>query len=401
MFIRLAVKSLLNRKGSVLLTWLAMTVSLLLVLGVEHIKQQARTSFANTVSGTDLIVGAPTGHLNLLLYSVFHLGTPTRNIRWETYQALREQPGVDWALPISLGDSHQGYRVIGTAREYFNYFRYGRQHALQFHQGRPFQQVFDVVLGYDVAEQLGYQLGDEIVLSHGLVSTHFSRHDNHPFQVSGILAPTGTPVDRALYISLPGMAAIHRHDAHQHDPDNEQALTPASVTAVMLGLKSRQTAFKIQRTINNGQAEPLLAILPGVALTELWQMMSGLENLLRLIAILVIIATLLGLSAMLLASIRERSREIQLLRMIGAPPIFLFMLIELEAILIYACSLLTAFVLLYIGLTLASDHLAARFGLYISQNPWSENSLSLLVILLAATLLAAAIPSFSAYGRAR
>ena len=112
MFIRLATKSLLNRKGSVLLTILAMSVSIFVLLGVEHIRGQSKQSFNNTVSGVDLIVGARTGSLNLLLYSVFRIGSPTNNIAWDTYQSISNNAKVAWAIPISLGDSHQGYRVM-------------------------------------------------------------------------------------------------------------------------------------------------------------------------------------------------------------------------------------------------------------------------------------------------
>ena len=117
MFFRLAYKSLLDRKGSVLLTLLAISVSIFVLLGIEHIRHQAKESFGNTVSGTDLIVGARTGNLNLLLYSVFRIGNATNNIRWETYEEIASNPSVEWTIPISLGDSHRGYRVMGTSAD--------------------------------------------------------------------------------------------------------------------------------------------------------------------------------------------------------------------------------------------------------------------------------------------
>lgn len=409
MFFKLAYKSLLNRKNSVLLTILAMTVSIFVLLGVEHIRYQAKESFASTVSGVDMIVGARTGSLNLLLYSVFRIGAPTNNISWSSFEEISNSPKVKWAIPISLGDSHKGFRVMGTNQDYFEYFSYGDKHKLQFEQGKPFNSLFDVVLGSEVAKKLDYVLGEELILAHGMASTSFSLHDDRPFTVVGILAPTGTPVDQTLHISLEGIEAIHIDWKHgvkmpgkaiSNDKLEELKLKPNNITAFMLGLKSRMAIFAVQRDINQYKKEPLTAILPGVALSELWQMMNMLENTLRLISLLVLIAALLGLSAMLLASIRERSHEIQLLRVIGASPFFLFFLIELEALLISFISILLAVIILYASLGLVGDVLAANFGLHINAQFLSENIIYLLMLIIVSTLIAAAIPSFSMYKNA-
>ena len=408
--LNIAWQSLVNRKLTAFLTVLSIALSVALLLGVEKTRTSARSSFINSISGTDLIVGARSGSLNLLLYSVFRIGNPTNNISWQTYQQISSSRGVEWAVPISLGDSHKGYRVMGTSADYFKYFSYGQKRSLGFSQGREFQQLFDVVLGSEVAKQLDYQLGDKLVLAHGLASTSFSMHDDRPFQVVGILAPTGTPVDQTLHVSLAAIEAIHL-DWQQgvkipgRNISNEQLeaaqLQPKDITAFMLGLKSRITTFQIQREINNYRPEPLLAILPGVALSELWQMMGILEQTLKLISILVLVAALLGLSAMLLASIREREREIQLLRVIGASPLFLFLLIELEALLISLGSILLGTGLLYLCLIWVGDFLTSEFGLHISANILSPSSATLLALILLATLVAAAVPSLTAYWNAR
>lgn len=410
MFFRLAVKSLSDRKGSVLLALLAMSVSIFVLMGVEHIRHQAKQSFSNTVSGVDLIVGARTGSLNLLLYSVFRIGNPTNNIRWESFQDIASSPRVKWAIPLSLGDSHKGYRVLGTTTDYFDYFSYGEKRRLGFERGGPFSGVFDVVLGAEVARQLNYSLGDKLVLAHGVAATSFSLHDDRPFKVVGILAPTGTPVDQTLHVSLKGIEAIHIDWQHGvkmpgssvSDEDLVAAnLQPESITAFMLGLNSRMATFRVQREINEYPNEPLLAILPGVALSELWQMMGMLENTLLLVSVLVFIAACLGVSAMLLASMRERRREIQLLRVIGAPPGFIFLLIELEALLITVSGVLLGGGVLVGCLMLASDYLAARFGLHVSIGILTENSLYLVLLVLVVSTLVASVPALLGYSNAR
>lgn len=410
MFFRLASKSLFNRKGSVVLTIMAMSVSIFVLLGVEHIRSQTKESFNSTVSGVDLIVGARTGSLNLLLYSVFRIGSPTNNIDWQTYQTIAKKPKVAWAIPISLGDSHKGYRVMGTSADYFKHFSYGNKHQLKFTEGKPFSDLFDVVLGSEVARKLGYSLNDKIILAHGLGKTSFSLHDDSPFQVAGILASTGTPVDQTVHIGLQGIEAIHidwqqgvKMPGSNITTEQLQSLklNPKTITAFMLGLNSRMATFSLQRDINNHRKEPLSAILPGVALSELWQMMGVLENTLRLISVLILTAALLGLSAMMLASIRERQHEIHLLRVIGAPPSYLFLLIEMEALLISSVSIMIAISGLYLNLLVSGDFLVSNFGLHMSFTFFSGNNLIFTLLVIGATIIAAALPSFFAYKNAK
>lgn len=205
----LAYKSLTNRKATALLTILTVAISVILLLGVERIRTQAKSSFANTISGTDLIVGARSGSVNLLLYSVFRIGNATANIDWQSFEEISQDRSVKWAIPISLGDSHKGFRVLGTNNQYFEHFRYGSKQPLALNQGRPFDGLFETVIGSDVAKELGYQVGSEIIIAHGISDVAFSRHDNLPFTVVGIFEPTGTPVDKTVHVSLEAIEAIH------------------------------------------------------------------------------------------------------------------------------------------------------------------------------------------------
>lgn len=401
MLSKVAWKSLLNRKITVMLTVFSIAVSVFVLLGVEHIRQEAKSSFGKTVSGVDLIVGARTGQLNLLLYSVFRIGNATNNIGWQSYQAIAKQPQVAWTIPISLGDSHKGYRVMGTDKNYFTYFRYGDETQLGFYHGNSFKNIFEAVVGAEVAKKLGYQIGDKIILSHGVGEVSFAQHDQHPFTVVGILESTGTPVDQTVHVSLEGIEAIHKNwqpgvtNANQEMNLNE--LTPKTITAFMVGLKSKVATFRLQRQINNYRAEPLLAILPGVALAELWQMLGTVERLLLVIALLVLLSALVGMSTMLLASMRERLRELAVLRAIGAGPLFIFLLIELEAILITLMGIGFAVLIMWFGLIVSQDFLSQHYGLFISANIFTFNTIIYIVSVLGAAILLALIPALSAY----
>lgn len=410
MLIHLAIKSLLNRKGSIILTIATMSVSLFVMLGVEHIRHQAKSSFASSVSGVDLIVGARTGSMNLLLYSVFRIGTPTNNLGWQSYKRISKESSVRWTVPISLGDSHKGYRVMGTTPNYFKFYSFGNKQQLRFKQGKEFESVFDLVLGANIAEKLGYRLGDNITLSHGIGSTSFSKHDNLPFKVVGILKATGTPVDQTLHVSLQGLEAVHLTKPLEinrliETPELTLAqathLTPKSITAIMIGLKSKMTAFNFQRQINTDNREPLSAILPGVALSQLWQTMSIFDNTLHLITLLVIISSLIGLSATLLSSIRERLNEIKLLRIIGASSSYVFSLIELEALLIAFTSTVIALIGLSLTLSITQEIILNNYGVMIVPQIFSKSSLQLIIGFLFFVFLAAIPPAVTAFNAAK
>ncbi|MBW8192902.1 ABC transporter permease [Neiella marina] len=406
MIIKLAYKSLLNRKTSVLLTLFSIVVSLALLITVEHIRSQAKTSFNRTVSSVDLIVGARTGQLNLLLYSIFRMGNATNNVSWQSYQDISSQRDVVWSVPLSLGDSHRGYRVLGTNQDYFEFYRYGDKRALAFDAGEAFSDPFGAVLGAEVARELGYEVGTKLTLSHGIGQVSFSDHDNAPFAVVGVLEPTGTPVDRTIHVSLAGIEAVHmppsRLKALQAAvaDGNHVEVQPSTITAFMVGLKSKMSIFKIQRAINQYKQEPLMAVLPGIALVELWSLISSVENILRVISLCVFVSAILGLTTMLLASMQERQKEIAVLRAIGAGPVVLFVLIQLEALLVTSAAIGISLALVWGLFNGASDILASQYGIFVSTQILSMTQVMQLAAALGVTALVALIPAFSAYKKA-
>lgn len=405
--LRLALASLANRRATALLTVLAIALSSCLLLTVERVRTETRSSFANTISGTDLVVGARSGAVNLLLYSVFRIGTATNNIRWDSYQRIAAMPRVQWAIPLSLGDSHRGYRVLGTSGAYFAHYRYGAQQPLRLAAGRAFDDLFEVVLGAEVADALGYQLGEEIILAHGVSKVSLTRHDDKPFRVAGILARTGTPVDRTLHISLAGMQALHVDWQHGMPArgaariDAEQArqldLQPQAITAVLLGLDSRIATFAVQRAINDHRGEPLLAILPGVALQELWSLMGTAEQALLLVSACVVLVGLVGMLTALLASLGERRREMAILRSVGARPWQVAGLLLAEALSLTLAGLLLGLALLYLALATGQGWVQTHYGLYLPLAWPSRHEWLLLGATLGAALLLGLLPAWRAY----
>ncbi len=404
--LRLAWQSLLNRRLTAGLTLFAIALSVTLLIGVERLRAEARESFANTISGTDLIVGARSGGVQLLLYSVFRIGNATNNISWKSYLDIAAQPSVAWSIPISLGDSHRGYRVLGTTEAYFTHYHYAKDRGLEFEQGQPFSDLYDAVLGAEVAEALGYQLNDAIVIAHGASDVSFTRHEDKPFKVVGVLERTGTPLDHTVHVSLEAIEAIHV-DWHSGAPipglsiSAEKArsmdLTPRAITAVLLGLKSKIATFKVQRYINDYAEEPLTAILPGVALSELWGIIGIAENALLIVSGFVVVVGLFGMLTALLTSLNERRREMAILRSVGARPGHVFALIMGEAAALTLVGIGAGLGLLYGLLLVTRPIIEARYGIYIALGGLSPLELLLLGVVLLAGFIVGALPSYRAY----
>ena len=466
--IKVAYASLRYRIGGVGLTIASVTLSVFVLLSVEHIRQEARNGFASTVSGVDLIVGARTGEINLLLLSIFRVGNATANVSWGAVEEISEQKSISWVVPISLGDSHRTFRVVGTTPEFFSRYKYAQKKPLSFSQGGEFDALQDVVLGARAAVKLSYVLGDSLVLSHGVADTSFLHHEDLPFSVSGILERTGTPVDNAIFVSLDAIEAMHSedsesenrqrlhegheshaaheesdvhegHEAHEsdlmhegeeshwaheeggahevHDAQEGDSDHPnhkgeesdnyhdhraiGSVTAILVGLDSPISTLVVQRWINEYSEEALLGILPGVALTQLWALLGNIEAVLLGISILVFVSSLLGLNAMLLASMRERRREIEILRSIGAPSLFIWGLLIIESLLIITIGVVLAIFGLLLAISLANDVLANELGISLSAQILNTSNLSAIGLIYLTALAMTLVPAWRAYSVSR
>ena len=325
---KLMLRNVLSRKLTSFLLVLSIGLSSMLLIGVQKIKHSARTSFSHSISGTDLIVGARSGNIQLLMYTVFRQGQPIANMSWDSVLDIAEFKAVEWIVPISLGDSHRGHAVLATTTPYFQRYRYGNKQSLSFHVGRPFQHPFEVVLGAAVAKQFNYQINDTIYLSHGIAKKNLPLHQHNKFKIVGILNTTGTPIDKTVHIPLDGMTALHtphsdsltRSPLTSISPLHSSALTPHSVTSCLVGLKSKTSLFYVQQRITNWANEPLMAIIPGVTLSRLWSNIRTIDTSFFLIIILVTLITFIGLLLTLFMTLNQRKRELAILRAMGAHP---------------------------------------------------------------------------------
>jgi putative ABC transport system permease protein len=401
----LALKSAWARRLTLGITLCAIALSSALLLAVERIRSDARQSFTQSVSGVDLVVGARTGSVQLMLYAVFHSGSATNNLRWDSFEALSAHPAVAWAVPLSLGDSHHGFPVLGTSSVYFEHFRYGDQQPLAFATGKAFSEVFETVLGSAVAAELGSAVGDQITLAHGMAELG-PEHADKPFTVVGMLAPTGTPVDRTVHVSLEAITALHLDWAGgaplpglviPAEQVKKFELQSKEITAMLIGLKSRSDVFRLQRHINGYKGEPLLAVMPGIALDELWQALGMVEQALLALSALVVMVGLAGLMATLLASLNERRRELAILRALGAGPDEIFLILTLEGLFVTTLGVLLGCALLAVGIFFGAPLLQAQFGIILPWRFFAPNEIILLLSIVATGLLASLVPGWRAW----
>ena len=406
----LAWKSARARTATTILTVASIALSTALLIGVEKIRAGARSGFEQTVSGTDLIVGARSGPVNLLLYSIFRLGDPTANISWDAYETFAGQPAVRWTVPLSLGDSHGGFRVLGTTTAYFDHYRYGEKRTLDLVRGDRFGEPFDAVLGADVARSLGYDLGDQFHISHGIQSAGFAEHKQRLFTVTGVLSPTGTPVDRTIHISLAGLEAVHQgwggtvqtqpgRGASMADEASPGALQPRAITAFLVGLKTKSAVLSYRRRVNTYRPEALTAIIPGVALARLWRIVGSAEQALRAIAVFVVVAVLIGLLTTILSSLNERRREIAIFRAVGAGARDIFFLLTLESTLVAALGAMTGMAAINGGLLVAGRLIEQAVGIPLGNLGLSSHDLLVVGGVSVMGLVLGLVPGWLAYRR--
>lgn len=391
--IQISIKSIFSRKLTLSLLIFSIGLSSMLLLGIQKIKHSAKASFSYSISGTDLIVGARSGETQLLLYSVFRQGRALANISSSSIEYIQKFPEVKWLVPIALGDSMDGFPVIGTTEAYFKYYKYGLKTPLKFKGGRQFSSAYDVVLGSQVAKKLQLRLNDQVFLSHGISKGNLPVHKHQPFKVVGILDVTGTPVDRSVHIPLKGFHLLHQPKLITGDNFS----SPQSLTAAFVGLHSKFTIFNVQRKINSFSKEPIMAIIPGVSLSRLWNSIQTIDQILVLISCFVIVIAFIGLLLALFMSLQHRQRELALLRTMGAHPSQLFLLLIYESLFITISGVFTGIILMQSFGFLLTPFLQKHFGLILVLNTFTVTDLLLVLSIIFFGLIISIIPGILAY----
>lgn len=493
---RLALRSLRSRSLTTSLTVASIALSVTLLVGIEHVRAGVRDSFAGTIRGVDLIVGARGGTLQVLLSTVFGIGSPNGSVKLETFETWKAHPAVKWAVPFALGDSHRGFRVVGTTEEFYARYRFRSDGRVTFAQGRAPKADDEVTIGSEVAERLQYGIGSAVVVVHGLKDIGTSSHEGHPFHVVGILARTFTPIDRSVFVTLEGIESMHAgedganvvkspppppkvkraavatskpkpavpaampgaspppgtpmvmpgaspppgtpmvmpgaspppgtpmvmpgaepppvvapkrtaavepivQDTTPAVPQKSKAFptleTDFPLTSFLVGTKNRFEALMLQRQMNTDLAEPLTAVIPGVALGELWQNIGSAEVGLRVVAIFAVAIGLTGMLVALYSSLESRRREMAILRAIGAGPKTIVALLVLESGLLSLLGCVIGIALVYAMLVLGQQPIEQRFGLHLAIRALGATEWMYIGVVLSAGILIGFVPAVKAY----
>lgn len=402
----LTYKSIKNRKFTSFLCVLSIALSVTLFLGIERIRNGARDGFTNTISKTDLIVGAKGGPLQLLLYTVFHIGGAVNNIKISTYNDIKANPQVEWTIPISLGDAYRGFRVVGTDENFYEHYRFRGDRKVEIAEGGIIPtDTFDVVIGSEVAKKYKHKVGDPIVISHGLSAESIMSHDNTPFKIVGIISPTQTPIDTGVYITLQGMEAIHF--GWETGVPSGEAIDPArfkkenieitQLTSFMVKLKSRIAVLRMRRNIDLYPNEPVMAIIPALSLQEMWETIGYVEQILFLVSLCVLLVGVMSILISLYTSINERRREMAILRSLGASARHIFMLLIYESSFLVLMGCILGVASMYGLLYFVSPWLESNFSVYLPIEGLSKTEWIYLGVIYVVGTLAGLIPAIKAY----
>ena len=398
----LAWRSLRNRRMISTLTIASIALSVALLVGIEHVRLGVRESFQGTIRGTDLIVGARGGTTQVLLSTVFGMATPSGTISWATYERWAAHPAVKWTIPFALGDAHKGHRVIGTTAAFFEQYRF-RDQRVTFASGHAPATAREIAVGSEVAERLGYAVGDSVVLAHGVAAVSFAEHTAHPFIVSGVIARTFTPIDRALYTTLDGLTEMHETEEAAGGLMMGPPPAPVApgakppITSFLVGTKNRVETIQLQFEMNQDRTEPLTAIIPGVALAQLWQTIGSAEVGLRVVALFTVLVGLIGMCVALYASLESRRREMAILRAVGAGPRAIVSLLVFESALLATTGAATGVLLVYSVIAAARSAVEARFGLALTLHALGAVEWSYLGLVVVAGTLVGVLPAWRAY----
>ncbi|MGQ3017813.1 ABC transporter permease [Phenylobacterium sp.] len=352
----------LNTALNILLLTLSVATLVILVLFSSQLAER----FERDAQGIDLVVGAKGSPLQLILSSIYQVDVPTGNIPLATVDLLRADPTVAEVIPLALGDSFRGYRIVGTEPAYVENF--GGVLA----QGQMFAADYQAVIGAQVARETGAGLGQKFVGSHGL-SGDGHDHEETPFEVVGILAPTGTVLDRLIVTPVGSIWAAHGfeappaegstddHDGHDHDGDGQQDHAAhdhepddhapvetehtahagggdLEVTALLIKYRSSMAAVRLPNFINK-QTE-LQAAAPAVEMTRLLSLLGVGIDAVRAFAILLMATSGLSIFVALYSALRQREGDMAMLRVMGARPGAIFGHIILEGVLLAAAGAL-------------------------------------------------------------
>jgi putative ABC transport system permease protein len=406
-----------NMRQRALATWLtgaSVMLGVALVVAILLIKQGVQQRFEQGTLGYEMVVGAKGSPLQLVLNTVYNLDISPGNISWKLFEQLRDDKRVKLAVPFSVGDNYKGFRIVGTTDSFFKEFEFEPGRRPELAAGRVFnfseaalksafreaeerarerearergeefkpaaepaavERPFEAVVGSTVAEDTGLAVGQKFIAAHGVQpSAEAIEHTANPWTVVGILRPTHTAVDRAIYINLDSFYHIEGHElrapggqAKEEKPAAEEAKDtdpdPGQVSSIVLKLRSPITAFGLYREIND--REDAQAAFPAAEIRKLFSIVGNIDRLLLAQAVLILVVAGVAIAVSIYNSMSERRREIAILRALGARRGTIFSIVLLEAVSICVLGAVAGLLCGHLVVGLANEALYKASGFVI------------------------------------
>ena len=397
-------RSLRQHALSTLITTLSIALGTGLVMAVIAIKAQSVSAFTGGLIGFDAVLGARGSPLQLVLNTVFHLETSPGNIPWAMYQAIKDDPRVELAIPYALGDNYHGFRIVGTTTALFTEFEYRK--GVRFRtqgDGRFFDpNRQEAVLGNYAAEKLGLKASDRFHPYHGLVFDESMRHDEQ-YTVVGVLEPTNSPSDRVIWIPIEGIYRLEGHvlrgsgEEYVAQPGQEIPDLHKEVSAVMLKFRNPQIGFMMDAMINKQGKVATLAWPIGAVMAGLFDKIGWMNQILALVSYLVVLVAAGSILASIYNSINERRREFAILRSLGARRKTVFTVIVLEAASIAALGVIIGFIIYGAIFTSASAIVRTQTGIVLDLLKFHPVFVVAPVCVIFLGVVAGIVPAFKAY----
>jgi len=385
--IRLAWRYLWSSPLTTALNLLLLTLGLAAVTFVLRASAQVEAGLKRDLASIDLVVGAKGSPMQIMLAGVFHLDAPTGNIPLSTLELLKQQPMVAQAVPLSLGDSFRGYRIAGTTPDYLDLY------GGKLGQGALWTKPMQAVLGAEVARTSGLKLGDHFAGSHGLAEGG-GAHGDHLFEVVGVLAESGSVLDRLVLTDLASVWEVHEqhHAGEAHDAAADEK---REITLALVRYRSPLAAVMLPRWVN--AQEGLQSAAPALETARLMRLVGAGTEVLRGFGIVLLAAAGLSVWVALLHAVRARQGDLAMLRMLGAPASRVAALIALEALLLAGVAAVLGLAAGHGLVALLERLLAERQSLRLGHLGWSEAEWLVPSLAAGLALLAAAWPAWRAY----
>lgn len=389
---RISWSNLKDKPLSSFLSGLLMTFGITIISLLLLLNKQLDDQFRKNIKGIDMVLGAKGSPLQLILSSIYQIDSPTGNIPLEEAERLTRNPMIKTAIPLSMGDNYQSFRIVGTNKKYIDHF------GATIAQGKLFQQDLETVIGPRVAAVTGLKIGDTFAGSHGL-DKDGDVHADTKYKVVGILSPTNTVADQLILTPLSSVWAIHEHheehheagEAHEEEAHEE---APREITSMLIKFRNPM-GMMLARGINSNSK--LQAALPNIEINRLFSLLGvGVETLRGLAAVIMLIS---GISVFvsLYNSLKERRYEMALMLSMGATRAQLFGMLLLEGLVLALIGFVLGVVFSRVGLWLFSNSVSSEYHYNLAAFTILPEEWILLGVAILIGLLAAALPAIGVY----